>query len=519
LWEPASEPSRRCTSESCQPRLKCNPTNIFRLRQHGLNVKVFEKGASSGGIWYWNQYPGARVDSDTPIYQLFDKELWEDFTFRERYAGWQDLKRYFQHVEKKWDLLKDIEYNKNVEGATFDESRNQWLIECADGTEVYARWFIPAIGFAAKRYTPPIKGLSSFHGDVFHTAVWPQWGVNLKNKRIAVIGTGASGIQTIQELGPKAAHLTIYQRTPNYCLPMNQRLLDPKEEEEKKKRGEYEEAFKKLYTTFAGFTYDFQERNTFDDTPEQREEFFEELMIKQGGFRFWLNTYKDMLKDEKANNEAYNFWRKKVVARVPDPQKAALLAPENPPHPWGTKRPSLEQNFYEVVSLPHVDIVDLQTNPVEEVTEQGIRTKDGNLVEFDVIVLATGFDAVTGSLAQLNIRDTDGQSIKERWADGVRSSMGISISKFPNMFFIYGPQAPTAFSNGPSCVQLQANWIDKTIKGLEDKGIKRFVAKKEAEDEWIRRTREEWDATLFPRAKSWYQGSNIPGKKVEPLNW
>jgi len=202
------------------------------------------------------------------------------------------LKRYFNHVEKKWDLQKDIEYNKNVEGATFDEERHQWVVDCADGTETRCRWFIPAIGFAAKRYVPPYRGLSHFEGDVFHTAVWPQWGVNLKNKRIAIVGTGASGIQTIQECGAAAKHLTIFQRTPNYCLPMNQKLLDEKEEEEKKASGKYDEAFKTCYNTFAGFAYDFSEKNTFDDSLEEREKFFEKLFVEDGGFSFWLGTYK-----------------------------------------------------------------------------------------------------------------------------------------------------------------------------------------------------------------------------------
>lgn len=226
-----------------------------------------------------------------------------------------------------------------------------------------------------------------------------------------------------------------------------------------------------------------------------------------------------MLFDQKANDEAYKYWRKKVLARIHDPKKAALLAPEDPPHPWGTKRPSLEQNFYEVISLPHVDIVDLHSNPIVEITEKGVKTADGNVTEVDIIILATGFDAVTGSLAQLNIVDSDGKTIKERWSSGVRTSMGISISKFPNMFFLYGPQAPTAFSNGPTCTQVQADFVEKTIKACNEAKITRFEAKTEEEDDWIKRLNEGWNASLFPLAKSWYQGANIPGKKIEPLNW
>lgn len=499
-------------------------------------MKIYEKGSESGGIWYWNCYPGARVDSDTPIYQLFDKELWEDFTFKERYPGWQELRRYFQHVEKKWDVKSHTEYHKQVDSAFFDEEKQQWLVECSDGTEIYCRWFLPCIGFASKRYTPPFPGLGNFKGEVYHTAVWPQQGVNLKNKRIAHFGTGASGIQVVQEVGDKAKHLTLYMRTPNLCLPMNQRVLDPKEEEEKKKQGVYEARFNDTRRTFAGFTYDFIPKKTFDDTPEEREAFYHKLMVEEGGFRYWLNTYvglnthgkdiqltsrssyDDMLFDQKANDEAYNFWRKTVLKRIKNPEKQRLLAPEKPPHPWGTKRPSLEQRFYEVVDQDHVDIIDVNEHPIQEVTETGLKTSKG-FVEVDVIVLATGFDSVTGSLGQLNIQSVNGGTIADHWKDGLKTSMGIALPGFPNMFFLYGPQAPTAFSNGPSCTQFQAEFVEELIKRALAEDITRVEATQEAEDDWSKRMHDEWDATLFPLAKGWYSGGNIPGKRIEPLNW
>ena len=457
------------------------------------------------------------MDSATPIYQLFEKDLYEDFTFQERYPGREEIRRYFEYVDEKWNMSKDVVYDKHVDGATFDKSRNQWLVECSDGSEIYCRWFLPCIGFASKRYTPPFEGLGNFKGDIYHTALWPQYDVNMKGKRVAQIGTGASGIQVAQTIGPIVKHLTLYQRTPNMCLPMNQRPLDHAEEQQKKKAGKYEEEFAKTRDSFAGFTYDFVKRKTFDDTPEEREKFYQSL-IDEGGFRYWLSTYEDMLKDQKANDEAYKFWRKTVLKRITDPKKQALLAPEKPPHPWGTKRPSLEQNIYEVLSMQHVDIIDVNENPILEVTPTGLRTAQG-LVEVDIIVLATGFDSVTGSLGQLNIRGTDGHTIADHWQNGTRTSLGIAMANYPNMFFLYGPQAPTAFSNGPSCIQFQAEWIEKTMKGLLANGVTYFEAKPEAEEEWAKRMHAVWDATLFPLAKSWYQGSNIPGRKVEPLNW
>jgi len=493
-------------------------TLLNRLRKLGLSIEIYEKGAASGGIWYWNCYPGARVDSDTPIYQLFDKELWEDFTYKERYPEWRELRRYFQHVDKKWNVSAHTTFNKCVETAIFDTKKNQWLVECADESQVNCKWFIPCLGFASKHYQPPFPGIHDFKGEVYHTAKWPQHDVPLKGKRVAVVGTGASGIQTIQTIGPKVKELTVYQRTPNMCLPMNQRKLDPQEEEKKKQDGTYEKLINDTRSTFAGFTYDFLEKKTFDDTPEDREKLYHKLMVEEGGFRFWLNTYDDMLFDDKANDEAYNFWRKQVLKRVKNPEKQKILAPEQKPHPWGTKRPSLEQCFYEVVDADHVEIIDVNENPIEQVKAEGLVTPKG-LKEIDVLILATGFDSVTGSLAQLDIRDTEGNNIKEHWKNGTRTSMGIAIPGFPNMFFLYGPQAPTAFSNGPSCTQFQAEWVEEAMKQFQKDGIVRVDAKQEAEDEWCKRMNEEWDASLFPRAKSWYSGANIPGRKVEPLNW
>ncbi|KAK4574543.1 hypothetical protein LTR86_001384 [Recurvomyces mirabilis] len=493
-------------------------TLLNRLRKLGLDVKILEKGSASGGIWHWNCYPGARVDSDTPIYQLFDKELWEDFTFKERYAGWPELRRYFKHVEKKWNIEDHTEYNKHVDGAFFDEKTHQWTVECADGSNYNCRWFIPCIGFAARRYQPPIAGLSEFKGDVYHTAVWPQHGVNLKGKRVAQIGTGASGIQVAQEIGPIVKSLTLYMRTPNFCLPMNQYSLDPKEEEKKKANGDYEKAMEDTRKTFSGFTYDFVDKNVFDDTPEEREKFFNHLLNEQGGFRYWLQNYKDYLFDDAANEEVYKFWRKTVLKRIKNPEKQRLLAPEKAPHPWGTKRPSLEQRIYEVLDQDNVEIIDVNENPIEIVEGNGLRTKKG-LAEVDVLILATGFDSVTGSLGQLNIRGTDGGTIADHWKDRLQTSMGIAIPGYPNMFFLYGPQAPTAFSNGPSCTQFQAEFVEEVFKRIKGDGITRFEATKEQEDEWCKRMNEKWDATLFPKAKSWYSGANIPGKRVEPLNW
>lgn len=374
------------------------------------------------------------------------------------------------------------------------------------------------IGFASKKYTPPVKNLGDFKGETYHTAVWPQHDVSMKGKRVGVIGTGASGIQVSQTVGPKCKEMTCFVRTPNMCLPMRQRPLDQEEEKKRKAAGEYDKMFELTRQTFAGFTYDFVDRNTFDDDEETRQAFFESLW-QEGGFKFWLAGYKDLFFDEKANDEAYKFWHKKVCERIPDEKKRAILAPplEKKPHPWGTKRPSLEQNYYEVMSQDNVTIIDVNAQPIVEVEAKGLR-HEGGLVELDVLILATGFDSVTGSLSQLNIRGTTGGTIADHWKDGCKTSMGVAIPTFPNMFFLYGPQAPTAFSNGPSCTQFQAEFVDKLLRQAEKDGITRIEAKQEEEDEWCKKMSEHWYKSLFPQAKSWYQGANIPGRKVEPLN-
>lgn len=273
---------------------------------------------------------------------------------------------------------------------------------------------------------------------------------------------------------------------------MNQLPLEHDANELLKKEGKFDEAFEACRHTFAGFTYTFVDKKTFDDDPETRRAFYHDLLITKGGFRFWLNNYSDLFFDEAANREAYNFWRDYVRTRVRDPRKAELLAPTEPPHPWGTKRPSLEQYYYECFNADNVDVVSVEDDPIARVTETGIELRSGDTREFDVIALATGFDAVTGSLAQLDIRGTDGTSIADKWAPGLSTAMGIALHGFPNMFFLYGPQAPTAFSNGPSCTQFQAEFVDEAMKRIQADGITKFEATQAAEDDWCKQMQEKW---------------------------
>ncbi|KAI9732766.1 MAG: hypothetical protein M1834_003704 [Cirrosporium novae-zelandiae] len=473
-------------------------STLQKLRNLGFKVKVYERGAGAGGIWYWNCYPGARVDSDLPLYQLFDEDLYCDWTFTEKFPGWQELRKYFAYVTERWDLNKDIEYNTEVVSADFDESQHKWIVTCQDGSKTKCRWFIPCVGFASKKFIPDYPGLGSFKGKCFHTASWPQEGLDVKGKRVAVIGTGATGVQAIQTTGPEASHLTVYQRTPNLALPMQQGSVDPTSQEKLKTSGEYKRAFLHSRKTFAGFAFDFVDRNCFDDTPEEREAFFESL-FEEGGFRFWLANYKDIYHNQATNDECYRFWVKKARARIHDERMKDILAPLDPPHPFGTKRPSLEQHYYEIYNQPNVDLIDLSQTPIEEVTENGIRTSSG-FVPLDVLILATGFDSLTGGLTQMDIRGVnENRSVGQHWKNG--------------------PQAPTAFSNGPTCVQIQAEWLARVLSDLHTKNITRIEATREAEITWKKKVDDIWADSLFPKAKSWYQGCNIPGKRIEALNW
>lgn len=352
--------------------------------------------------------------------------------------------------------------------------------------------------------------MDTYEGVMCHTGLWSK-DIKTEGKRVAVIGTGASGVQFIQEVAPHAKELKLFQRTPNMALPMGQGLRD--EDWNKLNKSQYENLVKKMNSTYAGFLYEFDPRKTIDVSEEERIRFFEEL-YQAGGGRYWLGSFSDILFDKDANDLAYEFWRQKTLQRLTHPIKAEKLAPKIAPHAFGTKRISLEQDYYEQFNKDHVDVIDMNTDDIETFTPKGIRTKSGEH-EFDVICLATGFDSVTGGLTQIDIRSVDGTSIKDKWANGCWTHLGMTSSGFPNMSFIYGPQAPTAFATGPACAEAQADWIGKTLCYLRDNGYKSIDPKREAEEEWKNHVNLYADAGLFKNTKSWYFGDNIPGKARE----
>jgi cation diffusion facilitator CzcD-associated flavoprotein CzcO len=486
---------------------------LFRLRDLGFRVHLVDAGAGLGGIWHWNCYPGARVDTHCQIYQFSREDLWRDWDWSERFPGWEEMRRYFDYVDAKLDLSRDVSLNTRVQRASFDETSREWLLETSQGGALRARFVVVCTGFAAKPYIPTLPGLEDFEGEAHHTALWPQEGIDFTGKRVGVIGTGASGIQVAQEAAKVAAHLVVFQRTPNMYLPMGQRKLDKADNEAMKES--YPATFKRRGECFGGFDFGFIPQSALSVSDAEREATYERLW-NAGGFHFWLGIYQDIFTDEIANRTAYDFWRRKVRERIKDPAIADILAPAEPPHPYAVKRPSLEQWFFDIFNQDNVSLVNLKKTPIERVTSRGVVTRDGEH-ELDVIAFGTGFDAVTGGLTGIDIHGSGDLTIKDKWANGVRTHLGVATAGFPNLLFSYGPQAPTGFCNGPSSAEYQGECIVEMLVHLREHGLTRIEAQPAAEEAWRTAILEMADMTLFPKADSWYMGANIPGKPREML--
>lgn len=373
-----------------------------------------------------------------------------------------------------------------------------------------------AAGFAAKRYIPDFKGLDSFKGIIHHSSFWPEEGVDVHGKRCAVIGTGASGVQISQEWGPIVGSLKVFQRTPNLAVPMGKIPLTHKEQQNSKKY--YPRLYELRERCFGGFFFSWHEKTTFEDTEEEQNAFYQKLW-DHGGFAYWLGNYKDMLFDSKANRRAYDFWAKNVRNRIGDARKRDLLAPLEPPHPFGVKRPCLEQNYYEQFNRPNVDIIDINKTSIVEFKPTGILTSDGTLHEFDVIAIATGFDIVTGGMAHMGLRSISGTALQDEWKAAANTYLGTTVSGYPNMFHLYGPHGPTLLSNGPSSVEIQGRWIVDAIKKIQRENIKYIDPTPEATSAWKIKINELSDKTLLPTTRSTYMGGSLPGKAFEQTNW
>ncbi|KAM0452520.1 hypothetical protein ACHAPV_009416 [Trichoderma viride] len=484
------------------------------LRDLGLKTHIFEAGNDIGGTWHWNCYPGAGVDSEVPEYEFSWPEVWKSWNWSSNYPNYDELRAYFDHVDKVIGVKKDCAFNTVVVGAHFDSVAGKWIIRTEDGRTTKAKYLILGTGFSAKRYIPDWPGISKFKGTIHHSSFWPEEGIDVKGKKCAVIGTGASGVQIVQAWGPEAGELKVFQRTPNLTVPSHKRDLT-NEEQEKTKRY-YPELFRYRETSFAGFTYDWVEKNTFDDTAEDREAFYEEKW-NAGGFRFWLSLYKDNLFNAEANKKSYDFWAKKIRDRMEDPKKRDILAPLVMPHFFGIKRPCLEFNYYEQFNRPNVDVVDIKDNAIKDFDETGIILEDGTHHELDVIAIATGFDIVTGAMTQLGLESLSKTKLEEEWTSGVETYLGLTVNGYPNMFYLYGPQAPTLFSNGPTTIEVQGRWITDCIQKMQLKDIKYINAKHAASVAWKKNIVDLTNEMLVPTVRSTYMGGSIPNKIFEPV--
>ncbi|KAG9311516.1 hypothetical protein JVU11DRAFT_7719 [Chiua virens] len=392
--------------------------HLHLLRQRGLRCTVIDAGGDFGGTWWWNTYPGVRVDSYIPLYELSIPELWKGWTWREKFPAGKELQAYFMYAGEKLDLRPYCRFNTVVKQARWDDQLHCWhvIAEGKDGIyKAVSRYLILCTGFASKPYIPNVSGLENFKGPWCHTSRWPREGIETTGKRVAVIGTGASGVQVIQELGPHVTHLTVFQRTPNMALPMDQYRVHKEFQDHFKPV--YSELYKKLDTTFAGYPAEPRLQPLSSDSAEEREAYYERIW-SLGGFNFSLNNYQDILLNMESNAAAYAFWRKKVGERVKDPRKRKLLAPAVPPHPIGVKRQSLELNFYEVFNQDNVDLIDLKATPILEINEHGLKTAEKEY-EFDVLIFATGFDSYVGGFNDIDLRGANDEGIQDHWKDGV----------------------------------------------------------------------------------------------------
>ncbi|KAI1085163.1 FAD/NAD(P)-binding domain-containing protein [Whalleya microplaca] len=484
------------------------------LRDRGLKAVIYEAGNGLGGTWRWNCYPGAGVDSEVPEYELSWPEVWKTWHWPNNYPNYENLRDYFEHVDKVVGIKKDTAFNTVVVGGQFDTESGLWTVKTEDGRIAKAKYLILGTGFAARRYIPDWPGMDKFKGVIHHSSFWPDEHVDVKGKRCAVIGTGASGVQIVQAWGGEAGDLKVFQRTPNLAVPMRRRDLSVEEQDAAKKF--YPELFRYREKNFAGFNYDWYEKNTFDDTPEQREAFYESVW-KDGGFRYWVALYKDNLFNAEANKESYKFWAKKTRDRVGDPRKRDLLAPLEQPHFFGVKRPCLEYNYYEQFNKPSVDVVDIKNNAIKAFDETGILLEDGTHYEFDVIAVATGFDVVTGVMTQLGLKSINDTKLQEEWVNGAKTYLGTTVGGYPNMFHIYGVHGPTLLSNGPSTVEVQGRWIADCIDKIKAKNLKYINPKPEAVQNWKNHVVELNNKSLFPTTRSTYMGGSIPGKVYEPV--
>jgi cation diffusion facilitator CzcD-associated flavoprotein CzcO len=480
----------------------------YRLRdQMGMDVQVFEAGDDVGGTWYWNRYPGARCDSESYIYcYSFDKDLMQDWEWSGKYPEQPEILRYLNHVADRFDIRRNIKFETRVTGAHWDGATSRWTVTTDQGDEVRARYLVTAVGCLSSGQIPKIPGLDTFQGEWYHTGSWPHDGVDFAGKRVGVIGTGSSGVQSIPVIAKQAGHLTVFQRTPQYAVPARHGTVDKAFLDDVKTR--YEEIYELCRQSAGGQPYTLMDRSALSVSDEERNAIYE-AGWQEGGFKFILSTFNDISLDRRANDTASEFIRGKIREMVRDPEVAEKLVPVD--HPFTSKRALIDTNYFDTYNRDNVTLVDIRHAPIQEITPTGIRTEDAEY-ELDIIVFATGFDAMTGTFNKMDIRGRDGEQLAAKWEHGPQTYLGVATAGFPNLFMITGPGSPSVLSNMPVSIEQHVEWISGAIEHMRTEGIAEMEADAGAEVEWVAHVNDIASQTMFMLADSWYLGANIPGK-------
>jgi len=480
----------------------------YSLRDRlGLDVQVYEAGNGVGGTWYWNRYPGARCDSESYIYCFsFDKQLMQDWEWSGKYPEQPEILRYLNHVADRFDLRRNIQFDTRVTALHYDESTDRWTVQTDRGDTVTAKYVITAVGCLSSGQVPNIPGRESFKGDSYHTGAWPHEGVDFAGKRVGVIGTGSSGVQSIPVIAQQAGHLYVFQRTPQYTIPARHGTVDQKFLQNVK--ANYDEIYEKARWSLGGMPYSPSERSALEVGDDERTAIYEAAW-NEGGFKFLLSSFFDIAADRRANDTASEFIRAKIRDIVKDPEVAEKLVPVD--HPFTSKRPLIDTNYFDTYNRDNVTLVDIRHAPIEQITPTGIRTEDGDY-ELDVIVFATGFDAMTGTFNRIDIQGRNGEKLKDKWAHGPLTYLGVATAGYPNLFMITGPGSPSVLSNMPVSIEQHVEWISAAIEHMRADGLDVMEAKADAEAEWVAHVNDVAAQTMFMLADSWYLGANIPGK-------
>ncbi len=480
---------------------------LHHLRTMGLSVRVYDGAAGVGGTWWWNRYPGARVDGPgSPFYcYTFSEDLMQEWDWAETQPDQPSVLAYLEYVADRLDLRRDIQLETWIRDACYDEAAQRWTVETSAGVRISAQFLVCAVGTLSAPNSPDIPGIQTFAGECYHTGRWPQTPVSFAGKRVGVIGTGSSGVQAVPEIAREAAHLTVFQRTPQYSIPARNRPLDP--EVTRQVRENWAAIRAQLNANSVGMPFEMSQRLACEDTPEQRLALYEDLWQK-GGFHLLFSSYADLLTNKEANRTLAEFVRGKIREVVRDPKTAEKLMPD---YYLGTKRQLLDNGYYETFNRNNVTLVDLREDPIQEITPTGVRTTTGNH-SLDMLVLATGFDAITGTLLRLNPKGRDGVSLQEKWRARFDTYLGMMIADFPNLFMIHGPGSPSVLYNMPLGAERESGWIGDCVRYLRERGLGAIEPTPDAEKSWDREVTDLANTTLYPLTDSWYTGANIPGK-------